>query len=75
MKRSYFALPYTVWMAILIFAPMLLIVYYALTDGDGGAVVFSLANMAEAFDPLFTGVLLRSVWLPLRPPAICLAIL
>ncbi len=72
MKRSYFALPYTVWMAILIFAPMLLIVYYALTDGDGGAVVFSLANMAEAFDPLFTGVLLRSVWLAFVATAICL---
>ncbi len=72
MKRSYFALPYTVWMVILIFAPMLLIVYYALTDGDGGNVVFSLANMAEAFDPLFTGVLLRSVWLAFIATAICL---
>ncbi len=73
MKRSYFALPYTVWMAILIFAPMLLILFYALTgEGADGGVVFTLSNIIEAFDPLFTGVLLRSVWLAFVATAICL---
>ena len=32
MKRSLFATPYIVWMAIFILSPMLLILYYAFTS-------------------------------------------
>ena len=68
MKRTVFAYPYVVWMAIFIFAPMLLIVYYAFTM-DGG---FTLANLAGAADPLYLEVLLRSIWMAVRATAICL---
>lgn len=68
MKRTVFAYPYVVWMAIFIFAPMLLIVYYAFTT-DGG---FTLANLQGAVDPLYMEVLLRSVWMAVRATALCL---
>lgn len=74
MKRSYFALPYVVWMIILILAPMLLIVYYAFTENVDGGVVYSLSNMLKAFDPMFMEVLLRSLWLALIATLICLAL-
>ncbi len=44
MRRSVFAYPYVVWMALFIVAPMLLILYYAFTS-DGG---FTLENIVQA---------------------------
>ena len=38
MRRSVFAYPYVVWMAIFILSPMLLILYYAFTN-DGGVTI------------------------------------
>ncbi|MDD4312363.1 MAG: ABC transporter permease [Eubacteriales bacterium] len=43
-RRSVFAYPYVVWMAVFIVAPMLLILYYAFTS-DGG---FTLENIVQA---------------------------
>ena len=67
MKRTVFAYPYVVWMALFIVAPMLLIVYYAFTS-DGA---LSFANIQEALDPLYLGILTRSVWIALRATAVC----
>lgn len=69
MKRTVFAMPYVVWMLLLILAPMLLIGYYAFVDKSG---VFTLQNLRASFDPLYLQVLLRSIWLALRATAICL---
>ncbi len=68
MKRSIFATPYVIWMGIFIFAPMLLIAYYAFTAKGS----FTLANLQAAFEPLFMQVLLRSVWMAFRATLICL---
>ena len=45
-RRSVFAYPYVVWMAIFILAPMLLILYYAFTN-DGGATVENIVQAAS----------------------------
>jgi len=68
MKRTVFAYPYVVWMALFIVAPMLLIVYYAFTS-DGA---LSFGNIREALDPLYLGILARSVWIALKATAVCL---
>jgi len=63
--------PYLVWMAVFIIAPMVLVLYYAFTNAEGG---FSLKSFAEFADPLYIGVLLRSLWLALICTVICLGL-
>ena len=44
MRRSVFAYPYVVWMAVFILAPMLLILYYAFTNDNG----VTMENIVQA---------------------------
>ena len=46
MRRSVFAYPYVVWMAVFILAPMLLILYYAFTN-DNGVTVENIVQAAS----------------------------
>lgn len=45
-RRSVFAYPYVVWMAIFILSPMLLILYYAFTS-DGGVTLENIVQAAS----------------------------
>ena len=72
MKRTVFAYPYVAWMLIFIMAPMLLIVYYALTDSSG---VFTIENLKNAMlSSAYMQVLLRSIVTALEATLICLAL-
>ena len=51
LKRSFFASPYTLWMAIFTIIPCVLIAYYALTDATGS---FTLDNFANFWDSNYT---------------------
>ncbi len=68
-RSSRFAIPYVIWMAIFVVAPIILMVVYAFTTADGG---FSLSNFASMGDylPVFT----RSFKLAVIATAICLLI-
>ncbi len=68
-KLDRFAIPYVVWMAIFVVAPILLMVVYAFTTEGGG---FTLANFADLGDylPVFT----RSFYLAIIATLICLLI-
>ena len=68
MKRSLFATPYIVWMAVFILSPMLLILYYAFTSN--GAVSFDTIVSAASWDNL--RVLLDSVRFALYTTVLCL---
>ena len=46
-KLSRFAVPYVVWMAIFVVAPIVIMVIYAFSDGDGGANDY-IATVHEA---------------------------
>jgi spermidine/putrescine transport system permease protein len=50
-KRSFFASPYTVWMALFTILPCLLIAYYAFTDSSGA---FTLDNFKNFWDSNYT---------------------
>lgn len=71
MKRSAFAGPYVVWMILSTVAPLLFVVYFALTDRSGA---FTLENLAKFVDPIYLGVLWRSLYLAFYCTAICLLI-
>ncbi len=66
-KLDRFAVPYVVWMAIFVVAPILLMVVYAFTTEGGG---FTLANFADLGEylPVFT----RSFKLAIVATLICL---
>ncbi len=63
------ALPYVVWMAVFILAPIILVIYFAFTDDFGK---FTLIHVAELFD--YAPVFIRSILLAAIATAICLAI-
>ena len=68
-KLSRFAVPYEVWMAIFVVAPIVIIVVYAFSSADGG---FSLENFVSMGE--YTDVFLRSFKLALIATAVCLLI-
>ena len=68
MKRSLFASPYIVWMAVFILSPMLLILYYAFTS-DGAASIETIVA-AASWDNI--RVLLDSIRFALYTTVLCL---
>ena len=74
MKRSRYALPYQVWMALFIIVPIFIVLYYACTTSNGASVSFSLENLAQVFSPTYLTVLVRSLWIALVATLICLLI-
>jgi spermidine/putrescine transport system permease protein len=71
MKRSIFAAPYALWMAMFTIMPIVFIVYYAFTLRSGA---FSLSNWAEFFTPGNLRTVWASVYLALQCTAICLVV-
>ena len=74
-RGSFFAvLPFSVYAAIFIVAPLILILIYSLTDKSNS---FTLANFAKFFNfskPIYINSLLRSIYLAFIATLICLLI-
>ena len=68
-KLSRFAVPYVVWMALFVVAPIVIMTVYAFSSASGG---FTLDNFAQM--GTYTEVFLRSFKLALIATAICLLI-
>lgn len=66
-KSNRFAIPYVIWMALFVVAPIVLMVVYAFTSAEGGFTLDSFANMGLYFD-VFT----RSFKLAVIATVICL---
>ena len=71
-NHKMFALPYLAWMGIFIVVPLVLVLYYAFTKHADGHIVISAENFVKAFNPIYMGVLLRSVVLAFITTVICL---
>ncbi len=67
--QSLAAVPHSVWTVLFIVAPMLFVVYFALTDSDGN---FSFSNITEL--SLYTNVFILSIAFALIATAVCLVI-
>lgn len=59
--------PYVVWAVLFIAAPLVMVLFYAFSDGNGS---FTLANIAEL--PKYTDTIMLSIWLGLAATVICL---
>ncbi len=66
-KSRMLSAPYTVWMAIFIVLPMVLVAWFALTDREGN---FTLENILSVGQ--YSNVFLRSIWLGAIATAVCL---
>jgi len=72
MRLKWYAAPYIIWMVVFTVAPLGLLLVYALTNAHGD---FSLSQFVRFFqDPIFFGILLRSLWLALLCTVICLVL-
>lgn len=69
MKCKGIAVPYVIWMAIFVVAPLLIIVFYAFTSQSGGFTLENFSTMAQ-----YTGVFGRSFLLAIIATFICLLI-
>ncbi len=68
-KLSRFAIPYVIWMAIFVVAPILMVVVYAFSAAEGGFTLDNFSNMGA-----YAVVFGRSFKLALIATIICLAI-
>ena len=68
---SFFGVPYYFWAVMFIIIPLVLIVYYGLTDGNGA---FTLSNIFEIAKPAHAKALLLSILLSIGSTVACLII-
>ena len=69
MKKKLISTPYVVWMAVFIVVPLMMVAYFAFTDGDGNFTLDYIANVAQ-----YTNIFIRSIWLAAIATVICLII-
>ena len=68
-KLSFLSIPYVVWMALFVVAPIVMVVIYAFSAADGGFTLSNFASMGT-----YTVVFARSFKLALIATVICLLI-
>ena len=66
-KYQYAALPYLVWSAVFVLVPLGLVAVFAFTTKDGAFTIDNIARVSN-----YTPVFMRSVWLAVLGPDICL---
>lgn len=69
LKNKLVAAPYLVWMVVFILVPLLMVAYFAFTDGNGHFTLDYVSDVAQ-YAPIF----IRSIWLALIATVICLII-
>ena len=68
-KRSLFAIPYVIWMALFVVIPILIMVWYAFTTAEAGGTLDNFAQMGT-----YASVFFRSFRLALIATLVCLLI-
>lgn len=70
-SRNLFLVPYLLWMALFVVAPIVLIAYYSLFDVDGD---FTFGNYAKFLSPVYLRMTLNSFWYALLITAFSLLV-
>ncbi len=69
MKRKLLAAPYLVWMAVFVVVPILMVAYFAFTDGEGNFTLEYISDVAQ-----YSNIFIRSIWLAAIATVICLVL-
>lgn len=67
MKLKAFSVPYLVWMAVFIVVPLLMVVYFAVTNDSGEFTLEYLSDVGQ-----YANIFMRSIWLAIIATVICL---
>ncbi len=67
MKRKLLASPYLVWMAVFVIVPLVMVGYFAFTDGNGNFTLEYVSDVAG-----YSNIFIRSIWLAAIATVICL---
>lgn len=70
-RARWLATPYAIWMALFTIIPLIIIVYYALTDNNG---VFTFSNVVQLFEFNKMRVFWNSLWQSAITTVVCLII-
>jgi len=68
-RRSLFAVPYVIWMALFVVIPILIMVWYAFTTAEGGGTLDNFSQMG-----IYASVFFRSFRLAIIATLVCLLI-
>ena len=69
--KTLYLIPYSLWIALFVIFPILLVVYYSFIGLDGG---FTLENYAKFFTPVYLRMTLSSFWYAFIVTALALLI-
>ncbi len=69
MSSKLAAAPYLVWMTVFIVVPLIMVAYFAFTDGEGNFTLDYVADVAQ-----YSNIFVRSIWLAAISTVICLVI-
>ena len=69
--QRFVAAPYTVWSVLFIVIPLVMVVYYTFTDGDGS---FTLQNIQKLAEVEYLSIFTRSVAYAFLATVVCLLI-
>ena len=69
MKPRHFSIPYIVWMAFFVVAPIVMVIVYAFTTPNGNLTLGNFSEMGT-----FTPVFIRSFWLAIISTIICIIV-
>ena len=67
--KKMISMPYLVFAAVFIVVPLLMVAYFAFTDGDGNFTMQYVANVSQ-----YSNIFVRSVWLAAIATVICIII-
>ncbi|MCP3764000.1 ABC transporter permease [Domibacillus sp. A3M-37] len=70
-KRTFYSIPYMLWIGLFVVAPILLVVYYSFFDLNGN---FTFANYQNFFTPVYLMMTLSSFWYAFLITFFCLVI-
>lgn len=70
--KKWLSYPYFIWSIIFIVFPLALVLFFSFTESVNGSYVFTLANYKRFMEPMYQGILWKSVWLALKATVVCL---
>jgi spermidine/putrescine transport system permease protein len=74
MKKNWLSYPYLLWMMLFIFFPLLLVLFYSITDRTSEGLRFTIAHFHRFLEPIYLKVLIRSVKLAVISTVFCLVL-
>lgn len=69
MKLKAFSAPYLVWMIVFIVVPLLMVVYFAVTNENGEFTLEYISDVGQ-----YANIFMRSIWLAVIATVICLVV-